>query len=135
MTDVRPFGTENSHPIPHEGVARVSASVIQLPAAVAARFTHEQLAERYQGVPLAVDTPVSTVALLFDPHGHIHEHAAPYPILFVVIGGEGYVRVGGEQAEAMKVHAGYAVLWPADVLHKAWTTDTAMQAIAVEFGN
>jgi hypothetical protein len=35
----------------------------------------------------------------------------------------------------MKVHAGYAVLWPADVLHKAWTTDTAMQAIAVEFGN
>ncbi len=133
MADVRPFGTENSRPIPQEGVTRVQAAVIQLPAQVAAQFSREALAERYQGVPILIDRPVAVVSLFFDPHGEIHEHSTDYPILLIVIGGEGYVRVGGPHATAMKVHAGYAVLWPAGAQHKAWTTDSAMQAITIEY--
>jgi quercetin dioxygenase-like cupin family protein len=135
MTEIRPFGTENSRPLAQPGIVRVQAAVIQIPLQLAAQWSRAELAERYQGVPLLVDTPVSVVSLFFDQHGEIHEHDAPFPILFIVIGGEGYLRVGGPDAAALKIHAGYAALWPAGVLHKAWTTEHAMQALTIEYGH
>lgn len=133
MAEIRPFGTENSHPLTQADVRHVQVSTIQLPTASVVGMSREALAERFQGVPLLINQPIGVFALFFDPHGQIHEHAASYPIVFIVIGGEGYVRVGGQQAQAMKVHAGYAVLWPANILHQAWTTDQSMQAITVEY--
>ncbi len=76
------------------------------------------------------DGRVNAAELAFEPGGEIWEHSALYPILFVVIAGEGFVRVGGEQAA---VRAGDAVLWPPNVLHKAWTTDRGMTALAFEY--
>ncbi|MBI1743366.1 hypothetical protein HYR54_09940 [Candidatus Acetothermia bacterium] len=78
---------------------------------------------------------MSVAILYFEAHGEIHEHDAFHPILFLVINGNGFVRVGGPQAEILKVSAGDAVLWPAKVLHKAWTNGEPMQAIAIEYLN
>ncbi|MBK9941678.1 MAG: hypothetical protein U0Z44_07130 [Kouleothrix sp.] len=133
MSDIRQFGTEMSHPIQRPGTYGVQASVIQLPAEVAQLMSRAQMAERYQGVPIILDQPVAVFGLFFDAPAELDEHSAEYPILFLVIGGSGHVRVGGPDAPAERVHAGYAVLWPADTLHKAWTTDAPMQAITVEF--
>jgi quercetin dioxygenase-like cupin family protein len=132
MAEIRQFGTENSRPIPTPGVVGVQSTVIQLPAQIAGLLSREELAERYQGVPLVVDRPVGVFALFFDAGAHIHEHDAEYPILFIVIGGSGFVRVGGPTAPSEPVHAGYAALWPAGVPHVAWTEGQPMQAITVE---
>jgi quercetin dioxygenase-like cupin family protein len=132
MAETRQFGTEISRPLPTPGVEGVEATVIQLPAQIAGLLSQAELAERYQGLPLVVDRPVSVAALFFDAHAHIHEHDADHPSLFIVIGGSGYVRVGGPTAPAEPVHAGYAVLWPAGVLHVAWTEEEPMQALTVE---
>ena len=48
----------------------------------------------------------------------------------VVIEGSGWVAVAEERT---RVAAGEAVLWPADVLHAAWTEHSEMRAIVVEF--
>ena len=47
----------------------------------------------------------------------------------MVIEGGGWVQVGDERA---RVAAGEAVLWPADVIHGAWTELSEMRAIVVE---
>ena len=60
----------------------------------------------------------------------IEPHSNPNTTWFVVIEGGGFVRVGDERA---RVAAGEAVLWPADVLHAAWTELSEMRAIVVEF--
>jgi mannose-6-phosphate isomerase-like protein (cupin superfamily) len=132
MAEIRQFGTEMSRPIPTQGVAGVQSAVIQLPAQIAGLLSQAELAERYGGVPLVVDRPVGVVALFFDADAHIHEHDADFPILFVVIGGSGFVRVGGPNAPSEPVQAGYATLWPAGVPHVAWTEDEPMQAISIE---
>ena len=132
MAEIRQFGTEMSRPIPTPGVEGVQATAIQIPAQIAGLLNQAELAERYQGVPIVVDRPVGVFALFFDAHAHIHEHDAEHDILFVVIGGSGYVRVGGPAAAAERVHAGYAVLWPAGVLHVAWTDGEPMQALTIE---
>jgi quercetin dioxygenase-like cupin family protein len=133
MVEIRQFGTEMSRPIETPGVVGVQVSAIQLPAQIASLMSRDELAERYQGVPIVLDQPVGVFALFFDAQAEIHEHDAEYPILFIVIGGSGHVRVGGPQALAEPVQAGYAVLWPANVLHKAWTDGEPMQAITIEF--
>ncbi len=76
------------------------------------------------------DGPVNVAELAFKPGGEVWEHSAPHPILFVVIVGEGFVRVASEETE---VRAGDAVVWPPNVLHKAWTTDKSMTALAFEY--
>lgn len=73
------------------------------------------------------------MALSLAPHGEMDEHDAPEPILFVVIAGGGFVRVGGPEGETMAVRAGDAVLWPGRVLHRAWTEDESLQAIAIHY--
>ncbi len=76
------------------------------------------------------DAGVIVAELAFQPHGEIWAHSAPHPILFVVIAGQGFVRVGEEESP---VHAGDAVVWPANLLHQAWTTEEAMTALAFEY--
>jgi quercetin dioxygenase-like cupin family protein len=68
--------------------------------------------------------------LAFGRGGAIEPHSNPNTTWFVVIEGGGFVRVGDEQA---RVAAGEAVLWPAGVVHGAWTDQTPMRAIVVEF--
>jgi quercetin dioxygenase-like cupin family protein len=70
---------------------------------------------------------VSEIA--FARRGAIEPHSNPNTTWFVVIEGGGWVQVGDERA---RVAAGEAVLWPADVIHGAWTELSEMRAIVVE---
>jgi quercetin dioxygenase-like cupin family protein len=75
--------------------------------------------------------PTGVIAeLAFGRGGAIEPHSNPNTTWFVVIEGGGFVRVGDEQA---RVAAGEAVLWPAGIVHGAWTDQTPMRAIVVEF--
>jgi quercetin dioxygenase-like cupin family protein len=67
--------------------------------------------------------------LVFQRFAVITPHSNPNHTLFVVISGAGYVQVGDERA---KVNHGEAVVWPAGVLHGAYTDGTEMRAIVVE---
>jgi len=68
--------------------------------------------------------------LAFARGGAIAPHSNPNITWLVVIEGGGWVQVGDER---IRVQAGDAVLWPADVNHGAWTDHTAMRALVVEF--
>ena len=68
--------------------------------------------------------------LAFARGGVIAPHSNPNVTWLVVIEGGGWVQVGDER---IRVQAGDAVLWPADVDHGAWTEHTAMRALVVEF--
>ncbi len=82
------------------------------------------------GQPIHSDERGYLGELAFAPHAHITPHTNPNTTYFVVIEGGGYVLVGEERA---RVAAGEAVIWPANVLHGAWTETTPMRAIVVEF--
>jgi quercetin dioxygenase-like cupin family protein len=72
----------------------------------------------------------SIVELAFRPHARIVPHSNPHLTYFVVVEGGGFVQVGEQRA---RVAAGEAVVWPANVIHAAWTESTPMRAIVVEF--
>lgn len=67
--------------------------------------------------------------LAFGRHGRIEPHTNPNTTWFIVIEGGGFVQVGDERA---RVASGEAVLWPAEVVHAAWTELSEMRAIVVE---
>lgn len=67
--------------------------------------------------------------LAFGPHARIPPHDNPNTTWFCVIEGGGFVEVGEEQR---RVGPGEAVLWPAGVVHGAWTEGTTMRVIIVE---
>ena len=83
-----------------------------------------------QGQVIHSDDDGVVTELAFARHGSVQPHASPDGAWFVVIEGGGFVLVGEEQA---RVAAGEAVHWPADVPHAAWTEQTQMRAIVVEF--
>lgn len=68
--------------------------------------------------------------LAFARRASIEPHSNPNTTWFVVIEGGGWAQVGDERA---RVAAGEAVLWPADVIHAAWTELSEMRAIVVEY--
>jgi quercetin dioxygenase-like cupin family protein len=68
--------------------------------------------------------------LAFSRGARIEPHSNPNTTYFVVIEGGGWVAVGEER---VRVAAGEAVVWPADVDHAAWTDYTPMRAFVVEF--
>ena len=70
--------------------------------------------------------------LAFKPNGRIEPHSNPNTSWFIVIEGGGWVIVGEERE---RVAAGEAVLWPAGILHGAWTDFSEMRAFIVEFGD
>ena len=92
----------------------------------------EALAQRANGLPFLLKSELTVVAMYLEPHGSIDEHQADHPILFLVIGGQGTVRIGGPEGETRTVQAGEAVLWPAFVDHTVWTDDEPLHAIAIE---
>jgi quercetin dioxygenase-like cupin family protein len=67
--------------------------------------------------------------LAFTPKAAIEAHSNPNTAWFIVIEGGGYVAVGEERS---RVGAGEAVLWPAGLVHRAWTDGSHMRAIIVE---
>jgi quercetin dioxygenase-like cupin family protein len=68
--------------------------------------------------------------LAFGPYAMITPHEnQDNTALFIVISGGGFVQVGEERA---RVSHGEAVVWPAGVLHGAYTDGTEMRAIIVE---
>jgi len=84
---------------------------------------------------------VESQAIHADPHGTLAEmafrrhaaiaaHSNPNLTYFVVIEGGGFVQVGDER---LRVAAGEAVVWPPGIPHAAWTEDTPMRALVVEF--
>jgi quercetin dioxygenase-like cupin family protein len=66
----------------------------------------------------------------FARDARVEPHTSPNTTWMVVIEGGGWVAVAGERT---RVAAGEAVLWPADVLHAAWTEHSEMRALLVEF--
>jgi quercetin dioxygenase-like cupin family protein len=72
------------------------------------------------------------VAMYFEPHASIDEHSAEVPILFLVIGRKGFVRIGGPNGEVQPISTGDAVLWPAKLKHTVWTEDEDLQAIVID---
>ncbi len=68
--------------------------------------------------------------LAFGRGARISPHDNPNTTWFCVIEGGGFVQVGDEQE---RVAAGQAVLWPAGVTHGAWTGQTEMRALVIEF--
>jgi quercetin dioxygenase-like cupin family protein len=67
--------------------------------------------------------------LAFARRAAMEPHSNPNTTWFVVIEGGGWVQVGDERA---RIAGGEAALWPADVVHAAWTELTEMRAIVVE---
>ncbi len=133
MLQVRRFGPEVKTPLRRPGSRGLSARLIQLPADSAAGLSAEELSRRFDGPPIIVNRPNTVVALYLDEHSEIDEHGAPEPILFLVTGGRGFVRIGGPQGATLDVSAGDAVLWPPNTPHKAWSADEALQAIAFHY--
>jgi hypothetical protein len=68
----------------------------------------------------------------YGPGGEKHEHPAPAdePILCICTEGHGFVKVGDETSE---LHANRAVIWPAGVPQKLWTTDSPMTVLLIHF--
>ncbi len=82
------------------------------------------------GQSIHSDATGSIAELAFRPNATLAPHANPHLIYFVVIEGGGFVQVGDERA---RVAAGEAVVWPPNVVHAAWTEQTPMRALVVEF--
>lgn len=68
--------------------------------------------------------------LAFARGASIEPHTNPNTTWLLVIEGGGWVQVGEDRA---RVAPGEAILWPADLVHGAWTELSEMRAIAVEF--
>ncbi|MFI5261422.1 MAG: cupin domain-containing protein [Candidatus Limnocylindrales bacterium] len=103
--DIRRFGPGHRRPDGPPGTTGVSAQVI-----------HQ-------------DARGSVAELAFSAHAMVTPHDNPNTCLFVVVSGGGFVQVGDERARVMH---GEAVVWPAEVLHGAYTEGTEMRAIVVE---
>ena len=68
--------------------------------------------------------------LAFGRGGRIEPHSNPNTTYFIVIEGGGWAQVGDER---IRVAAGEAVVWPAGIVHGAWTDYSPMRAFVVEF--
>jgi quercetin dioxygenase-like cupin family protein len=91
----------------------------------------EELARRFNGLPLLLEAGLQIEAMYFDPHASMEEHAADHPIFFLVISGHGSVRIGGPTGETREVQAGDAMLWPAHIDHTVWTDEEKLDALVI----
>ena len=128
---LRRFSADLKTKIPgkHPGVYGVP---IQLDSAHLFTQNKEEIAQRLNGLPILLDRPMNVVVMYFEPHASIDEHSADVPILFLVIGGKGYVRIGGPNGEVCTISTGDVVLWPAKLEHTVWTEDEELQAIVID---
>lgn len=77
------------------------------------------------------DARGAVAELAFARGARIEPHSNPNTSYFIVIEGGGWTAVGDER---IRVAAGEAIVWPADVEHAAWTDYSEMRAFVVEFG-
>ncbi len=83
-----------------------------------------------EGQVLLHDHRAVVSELAFGRYAMVSPHTNPTnSSLFIVISGAGFVQVGDERE---RVNHGEAVVWPAGVLHGAYTDGTEMRAIVVE---
>lgn len=68
--------------------------------------------------------------LAFARSARIEPHSNPNTTYFIVVEGGGWVGVGDERT---RIAAGEAAVWPANVIHSAWTEHSEMRAVVVEF--
>jgi quercetin dioxygenase-like cupin family protein len=127
---IRRFSPDRKVKIPgnHPGLYGVP---IQLPRARIPADKLEALARRVGGMPLLLDADLQVEVMYFEAHASMEEHAADHPILFLVIQGQGMVRIGGPTGETGAVQAGDAVLWPAHADHTVWTEEAELHAIVI----
>lgn len=128
---VRRFSPDMKTKVPggHPGLYGVP---IQIPSSVIPPEKLETYTQRVNGMPLMLDAEHSVMALYFEPHATMDEHAADHPILFLVLSGQGTLRLGGSTGETRTVQAGEAILWPAQTDHTVWTDEEPLHAIAIE---
>jgi quercetin dioxygenase-like cupin family protein len=67
--------------------------------------------------------------LAFARRARIEPHTSPNTSYFIVVEGGGWVGVGDERT---RIAAGEAAVWPADVIHSAWTEHSEMRAFVIE---
>lgn len=67
--------------------------------------------------------------LAFARNARIEPHSNPNTTYFIVVEGGGWVGVGDERT---RIAAGEAAVWPADLIHSAWTEHSEMRAFVVE---
>jgi quercetin dioxygenase-like cupin family protein len=67
--------------------------------------------------------------LAFARNARIEPHSNPNTTYFIVVEGGGWVGVGDERT---RIAAGEAAVWPADLIHSAWTEHSEMRALVVE---
>ena len=67
--------------------------------------------------------------LAFARNARIEPHTNPNTTYFIVVEGGGWVGVGDERT---RIAAGEAAVWPADLIHSAWTEHSEMRAFVVE---
>jgi len=91
----------------------------------------EAFARRVHGLPLLLDAQLQVEMMYFDASASMEEHTADHPIVFLVMSGQGTVRIGGPAGETRAVQAGDAVLWPAHIEHTVWTDGTELHAIVI----
>jgi quercetin dioxygenase-like cupin family protein len=82
-----------------------------------------------EGVVIHHDERALVSELAFGRYAMVTPHSNPNTTLFIVISGGGYVQVGDER---VRVNHGESVLWPANVIHGAYTDGTEMRAIVIE---
>lgn len=130
MVRIRRFSADLKTKLPggHPGVYGVP---IQMNSAWLPEERRAAFAERMGGLPILLSCPTQIEAMYFEARASIDEHSAPNPIIFVVIGGAGFVRIGGSDGETRALQAGDAVLWPAGLEHTVWTENAQMLAIVV----
>ncbi|HEY7414911.1 MAG TPA: cupin domain-containing protein [Ktedonobacteraceae bacterium] len=131
---IRRFSSDLKSKIPgnHPGLYGVP---IQFPRTQIPPEKQEEFARRVNGMPLLLDAEHLVIAMYFDPHASMEEHAADHPILFLAINGRGMVRIGGPTGETREVQAGEAVLWPAHTNHTVWTDNEELHAIVIEISD
>jgi len=83
-----------------------------------------------EGQPIHAGREGAISELALHARAAIAPHSNPNPTYFLVIEGGGWVQVGDERT---RVAAGEAVVWPPNVIHAAWTEETPMRALVVEF--
>lgn len=81
------------------------------------------------GQVIASDGRGTITELAFARNAKIEPHASPNSTWFIVVEGGGWVGVGDERT---RIAAGEAAVWPADILHAAWTEHSEMRAFIVE---
>ncbi|MGZ3622221.1 MAG: cupin domain-containing protein [Ktedonobacteraceae bacterium] len=128
---IRRFSADLKTKIPgrHQGVYGVP---IQFDRANLNTQNEEEISQNLKGLPILLNISTIVVAMYFEPHASIDEHSADVPILFLVIGGNGFVRIGGPNGEVRTISTGDAILWPAKIDHTVWTEEEELQAILID---